>query len=339
VGQSSLFTQTPSVPQLFVNTSNTVIYWGNTVINNSTGTQSLSYSPTTGAYTNITNAPLPIEVVYSLVWDTSMPAVTYVDVDGVEYGLTQYTGYVFTNKAIFLLAQNKSFKVYNQNSSDGATLQTTSNIVITLLTAGTPGSTGTTGPIGTGPSGPFGSTGPLGTGPSGPSGPTGPTGLTGPTGSLGTGPTGPTGSLGTGSTGPTGSLGTGPTGPQGPIPNVITFTEGPTVDMDLSASAGSVNDYALGNYSFFKLSNATSAYNVTGFAGGIAGRQIILVNNTQQTHTFQEENTNSSASNRFILQASSRSIGPNQVMTFLYVTGLTVGGNPNQDRWILTAFV
>jgi hypothetical protein len=268
-----------------------------------------------------------------------MPAVTYVEVDGVEYGLTQYNAYVFTNKAIFLLAQNKSFKVYNQNSSDGATLQTTSNIVITLLTAGTPGSTGTTGSIGTGPSGPTGTTGPLGwTGPTGETGPmglSGPSGQTGPSGLMGT--TGPTGSVG--ETGPTGLLGTGPTGPQGPIPTVITFTEGPTVDMDGAVSAGSVNDYVLGNYSFFKLSNATSTYNLTGFAGGVAGRQIIVVNNTLQTHTFQEENANSSASNRFILHSSSRSIGPNQTLTFLYVTGLTVGGNPNQDRWILTAFI
>jgi hypothetical protein len=280
VGQSALFTQTPITTQLFSDTTNTVIYWGNTILNNSTGTTGLSYSSITGAYTNMTLTALPIEVVYSLVWDASMPAVTYVDVDGVEYGLTQYNSYVFTNKAIFLLGVNKSFRVYNQNSADGSTLQTSSNIVITLLTAGTPGSTGSTG-----------------------------------------------------------LNGTGPTGPQGPVPNVITFTEGPVIDLDTNVSAGSLNNYVLGNYSFFKLSNASSGYNVTGFAGGVAGRQMILVNNTQQTHTFQDENTNSTASNRFILQTSTRTLGPNQTMTFLYVTGLTVGANPNQDRWILTAFL
>jgi hypothetical protein len=280
VGQSALFTQTPTTAQLFPDTTNTVIYWGNTILSNSTGTTGLSYSSITGAYTNMTLTALPIEVVYSLVWDASMPAATYVDVDGVEYGLTQYNSYVFTNKAIFLLGVNKSFRVYNQNSADGSTLQTSSNIVITLLTAGTPGSTGSTG-----------------------------------------------------------SNGTGPTGPQGPVPNVITFTEGPTINMDTNVSAGSLNNYVLGNYSFFKLSNASSGYNVTGFAGGVAGRQMILVNNTQQTHTFQDENTNSTASNRLILQISSRTLGPNQTMTFLYVTGLTVGGNSNQNRWILTAFL
>jgi hypothetical protein len=207
------------------------------------------------------------------------------------------------------------------------------------------GPTGLQGEIGQtgemGPTGLTGVTGPLGTGPAGSTGLMGLEGPTGPTGLIGleglTGPTGLDGQIGyTGSTGP---LGTGPTGPQGPNPSIITLTEGPVIDMDTNVASGSLDNYVLGSYSFFKLSNATAGYNLSGFVGGVAGRQIILINNTQQTHTVQDENTNSSASNRFLLQSATRSLAPNQSMTLLYVTDLTVGGNPNQSRWILTAFV
>lgn len=216
------------------------------------------------------------------------------------------------------------------------------------------GATGYTGPTGftgyTGPTGPTGHTGYTGhTGETGYTGPTGYTGFTGPTGPTGiTGRTGSTGRTGftgftgtTGHTGPVGTTGfTGPygyTGPTGSFNGVITFFEGPNIDMDANVSAGNLNNYLLENYSFFKLINSSSGYDITGFSGGVSGRYIVIINNTTNNQTFQQENVLSLASNRFVLGVASKTIGINQSLTFIYVTGLTVGGNPAQSRWVLTA--
>jgi hypothetical protein len=149
-----------------------------------------------------------------------------------------------------------------------------------------------------------------------------PTGATGPTGS--TGPTGPTG--------PTGFTGfTGSTGPTGTTAGVITFTEGATI-----TSAVNIDDYALDNNSFFKISGSTAS-NINGFANGVVGRFIVIVNNTTNNQTIKQEATSSIASNRFVLGISNKTIGQNGSATFIYVSGLTIGGVGSQSRWVLIA--
>ena len=164
---------------------------------------------------------------------------------------------------------------------------------------------------------------------------TGPTGDVGPTGSTGaastvTGPTGQAGPTGhIGPTGPTGQQGV--TGPTGTIAGSITFTEGSNIP-----SAANIDNYPLSEGAFFKLTG-TTAGSLSGLAGGIAGRYIVIVNNTDKNQTFQQENVASSASNRFVLGSANKTIGVNGTATFIYVTGLTISGTPGQSRWVLTS--
>ena len=153
----------------------------------------------------------------------------------------------------------------------------------------------------------------------------------GPTGATGAhGPTGPSGSQGPiGLTGPQGPI--GPTGPTGTIQSTINFTEGTNIP-----SASSLDDYPLSEGAFFKITGGTAS-SITGLSGGISGRFIVVVNNTNKNQTFQQENTSSSSTNRLQLGVSNKTIGINQTATFIYVTGLTVGGSPGQSRWLLTS--
>jgi hypothetical protein len=194
---------------------------------------------------------------------------------------------------------------------------------------------------GTGTTGPTGSPGIIGS-----IGPTGPTGMRGIDGTaVNTGATGTTGVVGptgiTGITGPIGSIGlTGPTGPGLGSAGAVIFTEGPSIDMDANLNPSpNMNNYLLTDFSFYKLTNASGGYNITGFAGGVSGKFIIIINNTGSNQTFQEENAGSTASNRFVLGVANKTIGINQSCTFIYATGLTISGTPGQARWILTSTI
>jgi len=63
----------------------------------------------------------------------------------------------------------------------------------------------------------------------------------------------------------------------------------------------------------------------------------VIINNTDKNQTFQQEDSNSSADNRFVLGVSNKSVGINQAATFIYVGGLTIGASTNQERWVLTS--
>jgi hypothetical protein len=102
----------------------------------------LTYSG--GSYTNSTSATLAVEVQYNLIWNNSVSGATYINVNGIIYSLTQFNSYVMTNSGTFLLPAGQSFTIYNQNSSSGLILQTSSSIVITILAVGPQGPTGPT---------------------------------------------------------------------------------------------------------------------------------------------------------------------------------------------------
>jgi len=70
---------------------------------------------------------------------------------------------------------------------------------------------------------------------------------------------------------------------------------------------------------------------------GVSGRYVVFVNNTDKNQTFTQETISSTGPARFILGVANKTIGVNQTATFIYVTGLTVGGVPGQSRWVLTA--
>ena len=222
-----------------------------------------------------------------------------------------------------------------------------------LIDGGGSGSIGPTGSNGLSVTGPTGSDGLSVTGPTGSDGlsVTGPTGsdglsVTGPTGLNGLSVTGPTGTQGViGLTGPTGTQGvlgytgpvgeTGPTGALGPTgastTGTLTFTEGTAIPSDTN-----IDNFNISNNSFFKITG-TTASTISGLANGVSGRFIIIVNNTEKNQTFQQENTFILESNRFVLGCANKTIGVNQTVTFIYVTGLTVGGTASQSRWVMTA--
>ena len=53
--------------------------------------------------------------------------------------------------------------------------------------------------------------------------------------------------------------------------------------------------------------------------------------------TFQQEATSSLAPNRFVLGSANKTVGVNSSITFIYATGLTIGGVASQARWVLVA--
>jgi len=109
----------------------------------------------------------------------------------------------------------------------------------------------------------------------------------------------------------------------------LAFSEGTDIP-----SAANINNFDLDSESFFKITG-TTASSISGFANGSSGRFIIVVNNTDKNQTFVQESANSSASNRFVLGQANRTIGVNSTATFIYVTGLTIGGTGGQSRWVL----
>jgi len=111
----------------------------------------------------------------------------------------------------------------------------------------------------------------------------------------------------------------------------LAFSEGTDIP-----SAANINNFDLDNESFFKITG-TTASSISGFANGSSGRFIIVVNNTDKNQTFVQESSNSTASNRFVLGQANRTIGINSTATFIYVTGLTIGGVSGQSRWVLVA--
>lgn len=138
-----------------------------------------------------------------------------------------------------------------------------------------------------------------------------------------------------GTQGTQGSLGgqgiQGIQGITGGLTGSITFTEGTSIP-----SAANIDDYSLDAAAFYKITG-TTASNVNGFANGSSGRFIIIANNSNKNQTFAQEATSSAASNRFVLGVANKTIGVNQTATFIYLTGLTVGGAGSQSRWVLTS--
>lgn len=147
----------------------------------------------------------------------------------------------------------------------------------------------------------------------------------------GTGPVGPAGPPGAdGSVGPT-----GPQGNPGSFTGSLIMAKG--IDIDVTDSP--VNDYSLiGNHSFYLITSSNdTAAEITGIATGSLGRSLTLVNTSSATQTFVEESEQSDASNRFVLGAENKLIDVNRSITFVYVTGLTIGSETGQSRWIMTS--
>jgi hypothetical protein len=109
--------------------------------------------------------------------------------------------------------------------------------------------------------------------------------------------------------------------------------------IDVNVTDSPINDYVLiGNHSFYLITSSNdTAAEITGIATGSLGRSLTLVNTSSVAQTFIEEDGRSGASNRFVLGAENKSIDVNRSITFIYVTGLTIGESTGQSRWVMTS--
>jgi hypothetical protein len=97
-----------------------------------------------------------------------------------------------------------------------------------------------------------------------------------------------------------------------------------------------VDNYTiLDNYSYYVMTSPSGiSATINGFTGGTDGRLLIIINATGQSQTFFNEGASSSSSNRFSLNSASKVISNNNSISFIYVSGLTIGGAQGQSRWV-----
>ncbi len=65
-----------------------------------------------------------------------------------------------------------------------------------------------------------------------------------------------------------------------------------------TAANGANNNINIGTSSFVRLTGPTAAYSITGIAGGVDGKWLVLFNSTTQTITISNESASSTAANR-----------------------------------------
>ena len=90
-------------------------------------------------------------------------------------------------------------------------------------------------------------------------------------------------------------------------------------------------------YSYYILKSPSQlSSTISGFMGGINGRIIYLLNDTETKQSFVEESNNSLLSNRILLSnGNTLNIAQNKTITFIYVTNLIISGVPGQNRWVM----
>ena len=125
----------------------TLIVWPTVDGTQSTGLTGLLYNPN-GTFTNTTAMALPINVEYTLNLDTSAGGYSAVGLNGSSnlFGGTYNDSNGFSNSCVVLVPAGSSFGVYYMDSVT-VTVQPTSRIICTVLTAGGQGPTGATGPM------------------------------------------------------------------------------------------------------------------------------------------------------------------------------------------------
>jgi hypothetical protein len=98
----------------------------------------------------------------------------------------------------------------------------------------------------------------------------------------------------------------------------------------ITAVNGNNNNFAVGSYSFARITGPTAAFTITGITGGRDGKILVLYNTTGQTMNLSNENTNSTAANRIL------TLGANPLPT----TGtgsVVLMYDGSASRWIVTA--
>ena len=95
-----------------------------------------------------------------------------------------------------------------------------------------------------------------------------------------------------------------------------------------TAINGNNNDITIGNSTFIRITGPTQGYNITGIAGGVDGKMVILFNNTTQGMTIEHQSTLSGVPNRIIVSGGlAKTVGGEGICTLIY-------SNADQ-RWVV----
>jgi len=120
----------------------TIVLWPTALASQSTNSTGLTYAA--GVFTNSTSQTLPLLIEYAIFLNIAGTGSTYVAANGVNYAVRYNTDNAFTNSYTILLPAAATLTVYYTDTGT-PTIQTTSTISITLLTAGAQGPTGPAG--------------------------------------------------------------------------------------------------------------------------------------------------------------------------------------------------
>ena len=141
VGQVAILSRTGALQTIPASASLALVTWGSVDVSQSTGTTGLSY--TAGTFTNTTAGPLPLLVEYTIYLNTTLSGYSAIGINGstTVYGGMYNDTNSFTNSFVILLSSGANLGIYYMDNAT-VTIQQTSRITMTLLTAGTQGPTG-----------------------------------------------------------------------------------------------------------------------------------------------------------------------------------------------------
>ena len=98
----------------------------------------------------------------------------------------------------------------------------------------------------------------------------------------------------------------------------------------LAVANGNNNDISVGAFSFIRLTGPTAVFAITGIAGGVDGKVVILYNTSAQDMTIAHQSGSSTAANRIICSDNSDALVKQQgCATLIYST--------TDSRWILAS--
>ncbi len=87
---------------------------------------------------------------------------------------------------------------------------------------------------------------------------------------------------------------------------------------------GNSNNVAIGNFTFIRITGPTANYDITGFAGGVDGKMLIVVNNTGFSVSFRDANSGSLAANQLSLNNNADiTLAKNGGAIFIYSAALS----------------
>ncbi len=97
-----------------------------------------------------------------------------------------------------------------------------------------------------------------------------------------------------------------------------------------TAINGSNNNINIGGESFIRITGPTAAFSITGIAGGVDGKVVILYNATTYNMTVANENINSTATNKITTLTGSGVVTTG-------VGAITLIYDSTASRWIVTS--